>query len=530
MRALETVAACVLLLQATAVCKYLEVVQIEDKNYWYELGKSRLQNQLKKTMNFNRAKNAIFFVGDGMGLTTVTASRIYKGQLNGETGEENYHAFDLFPDIGLVKTYNTDKQVPDSAGTATAMFCGVKTKYYTAGIDSTLPTGECDPELYEAAKVDSLLKWAQDAGKRTGLVTTTRITHATPSAAYAHIAERNWECDGKIPSEYQGCMKDIARQLVEESPGKDINVVFGGGQKQLGFATGDDDSCERTDGLNLTEIWENDRKAEGVSHRFVINRGQMEELSTEDKVLGLFGLGHMAYDLERDTGADGPPSIVNMTVKAIQMLQRGENGFMLIVEGGRIDHAHHDNFAKLALSEAIRFEEAISAALAMTSRDDTLIVVTADHSHSLTMNGYPNRGNDILGFAHDEPDKPIYETLTYANGPGYNVHRKNGSIDSDEYLWNDPTLMEDRDETRYMHFAPIYEETETHGGEDVAVYAIGPQSHLFNGVFEQSYLAHAISCIGKFGPNPTLCSNAPVSAKSTSILIMAFLYILNRLI
>jgi len=123
------------------------------------------------------------------------------------------------------------------------MFCGVKTNYYTAGVDATTVFSTCDPEVYENSKVDSMLKWAQDAGKltgwwerrrkkeslilfffSTGLVTTTRITHATPSATYAHISDRDWECNGEIPEEYRSCIKDIATQLVEDSPGKDINV------------------------------------------------------------------------------------------------------------------------------------------------------------------------------------------------------------------------------------------------------------------------------------------------------------------
>ncbi|XP_059488000.1 alkaline phosphatase 4-like isoform X2 [Neocloeon triangulifer] len=507
MRSLPLISLLVLL-GSLGFCENIPIAgsKIEDKNYWYEEGRLRLEEVLRRTQNLNVAKNVIIFIGDGMGLPTVTASRIYKGQLAGQSGEEANHSFELFPDVGLIKTYNTDKQVPDSAGTATALFCGVKTNYYTAGVDATATLGICDPVVNEGARVDSMLKWAQDAGKKTGLVTTARITHATPAASYSHVNDRNWECDGEIPAQYQTCTKDIARQLVEDSPGKDLNVIFGGGLQQLGFAIGDVASCIRTDGLNLTSKWESDRLVEGVSHRFVTNRGQMEGLSTEEKVLGLFGYGHMDYDLERDTSVNGSPSIIDMVQKAISMLESAANGYVLIVEGGRIDHAHHDNFAKLALAEAVKFDEAISAALNVTSRDDTLIVVTADHSHAMTMNGYPERGNDILGFAHSEPEKqPLYETLTYANGRGFNVHRKAGAIAAGEYLWNDLLLMTDREDPRYRHFAPIYESSETHGGEDVAIYAIGPYSHLFNGVFEQSYVAHAVSCAGRFGPSGTYC-------------------------
>jgi alkaline phosphatase len=108
-------------------------------------------------------------------------------------------------------------------------------------------------------------------------------------------------------------------------------VVFGGGLQQLGFGIGDDGSCNRTDGRNLTAEWELARQAEGGSFRFVTNRGQMEQLTNEDKVLGLFGYGHMDYDLERITTPEGSPSIIDMTLKAISMLQRSETGYVLIV-------------------------------------------------------------------------------------------------------------------------------------------------------------------------------------------------------
>lgn len=104
--------------------------------------------------------------------------------------------------------------------------------------------------------------------------------------------------------------------------------------------------------------------------------------------------------------------------------------------------------------------------------EETLIIVTADHSHSFTLNGYPQRGNDILGFANKSPGKIPYETLSYANGPGFYYHRRNDSNNVNE-TWrrveDDPT----RDEPFYRHFAGKYLKDESHGGEDVGVYALG---------------------------------------------------------
>jgi alkaline phosphatase len=116
-----------------------------------------------------------------------------------------------------------------------------------------------------------------------------------------------------------------------------------------------------------------------------------------DYLLGLFSPGHMPYALERDHGPNGSPSLQNMTSQAMNMLSKNPSGYLLLVEGGRIDHGHHANYALLALHEAAELDDAVAYAAAITDPADTLIIVTADHSHSFTINGYPNRGNDILG-------------------------------------------------------------------------------------------------------------------------------------
>ncbi|KAF2886528.1 hypothetical protein ILUMI_19648, partial [Ignelater luminosus] len=110
-----------------------------------------------------------------------------------------------------------------------------------------------------------------------------------------------------------------------------------------------------------------------------------------------------------------------MTEKAIKLLSHGENGYFLFVEGGRIDHAHHSTKARKALNETVEFHKAIQVAVGMTNPEDTLIVVTSDHAHTMSLNGYPDRGNDILGIGGKARDKLPYTTLSYANGPGYRM-------------------------------------------------------------------------------------------------------------
>jgi alkaline phosphatase len=100
------------------------------------------------------------------------------------------------------------------------MFTGVKSKYYMLGFNSNAKFNECDLERNKNSQLSSIMTWAQEAGKDTGVVTTTRLTHATPAALYAHINHRDWECDSSIPPAFKGCVKDIARQLVEDEPAK----------------------------------------------------------------------------------------------------------------------------------------------------------------------------------------------------------------------------------------------------------------------------------------------------------------------
>lgn len=123
----------------------------------------------------------------------------------------------------------------------------------------------------------------------------------------------------------------------------------------------------------------------------------------------------MQYRLKADSVIQ--PTLQEMTRKAIQLLQKEHNGFVLFVEGGLIDRAHHKKWAKIALDETIEFSKAVAEAVSMTSKEDTLIVVTSDHAHTMSMAGYPKRGENILGTPHTlAKDNITYTTLSYANG------------------------------------------------------------------------------------------------------------------
>ncbi|XP_014217144.1 alkaline phosphatase 4-like [Copidosoma floridanum] len=484
-------------------------VQIEDTSYWMKSGQENLRRVLTMQNNVKRARNVIIFIGDGMGPSTVTSGRIFKGQRKGKSGEEYKLFFEQFPSTGFSKTYNVDKQVPDSAGTATAIFSGVKAQYRMLGLNHGAKYNVCDKKVNEESYLTTIASWAQESGMDTGFVTTTRVTHATPGALYAHTNNRDWECDSQIPSRYRDvCIKDIARQLVEDAPGNKFKVIMGGGAGAMGMrlksAPFDSDGCHRQDGRQLDRTWlEANPKAKIVT---TTQELLSVNVTATDKLMGIFADSHLPYAAVKN---DSVPTLANMTVQAIKMLRKNRNGFFLLVEGGKIDLAHHQNYAQLALHEVMELDDAVTAAAHSVDIDETLIIVTADHSHAFTMNGYPKRGNNILGLTTANENPQTFETLSYANGPGYYYHRIN------ETFVNQTWRNLEEDETKktnpyYRHFAARYLKDETHGGEDVGVYAIGPYSHLFRSTFEQNYIAHVVAYAACFKDWPSHCDQSYV--------------------
>ena len=460
----------------------------DGQDSWYAEGRATVEAKLSEVPNRNRARNVILFIGDGLGMSTVTATRIYDGQTRGATGEENVLPFETFPYTALVKTYNTNQQVSDSAGTASAMNTGVKTRAGVIGVSGTAHRQKCGEAL--ANTVPTLAELAEARGKSTGIVTTTRLTHATPAAVYGHTAERDWENSSDIPAEAraEGC-KSIARQFVEFSAGDGIDVALGGGRGKFAAPLIDD--------------W----KLRYPNAAFVENHAALAAIdpTRTQQVLGLFATSHMTYMMDRDK-TNNEPTLSEMTAKAIDMLSQNDEGYYLMVEGGRIDHGNHDGVAEKALSEAQEFARAVRVALDKVDLEDTLILVTADHSHVLTMAGYPTRGNPILGLVmgndkYGSPTgKPVlaqdgqpYTTLGYQNGPGAVTGKRPGPDT------RPGALQQALVPTVYHSAAGHSQLSETHGGEDVPLYAVGPWSELASGVIEQNVIFHIM--VHAFGWN-----------------------------
>src|SRR5215813_2549009 len=395
---------------------------------WLAAGQQAVKDAKNLKANPNHATNVILFVGDGMGIATVTAARILEGQLRGESGEESFLSFEKLPYVALSKTYSVNQQTPDSAPTMTAMVTGVKTK---DGLLSVNQNGvRRDHTTVAGNTLTTILELAEDKGLATGVVTTTRVTHATPAACYAHTVERDWEGDADLsPAARAAEFPDIARQLIEFPHGDGLEVALGGGRSKFLPNTTDDPEDQgtkgsRLDGRDLTAEWLTKPHA-----AYVWNKAQFDaiEPETTNHLLGLFERSHMEYETDRATDTGGEPSLSEMTGKAIDILAKNKKGFFLMVEGGRIDHAHHAGNAYRALTETIELSRAVTKALEKTDTKKTLIIVTADHSHVFTIAGYPTRGKPILGkviepdheeFAKGQFGLP-YTSLNYANGPGH---------------------------------------------------------------------------------------------------------------
>ena len=518
-------------------------------------------NRLPET--FRQAKNVILFVGDGMGVSTITAARILDGQNKGQTGEENVLFFERFPYTALSKTYSINMQTPDSAATMTAMVTGHKTKTGVLSYDSSIVRDDYRSTVDgggESIPVRTLLEQFELAGKASGVVTTTTLTHATPGACYAHSPSRNWvngDYTGSSKAgnpEYEEAIKngfkDIARQFVEFPFGDGVDVALAGGHrdflpkpaeeesesdpKPAGPDTGSSPADEnadgppttgnRIDGRNLVAEWS---AKEG--RQVVWDRQALLDVSLPEtrQLLGFFGSGNLAFEADLvDDDERSVPRLSEMASTAFKMLRRNKKGFFLMVEGGRIDHAHHASNAKRALMETVEFDAAVRAvygAMTEQERAETLIVVTADHSHVFVLAGYAKRGNPILGKvavnksdAEGEPTPEFvsdalglpYTTLGYYNGAGFRGMMMNTKtfehahgpkpLSKNWKFINIPRSARpdlthiDTEHINFLQESAVPLSSETHGGEDVAIFATGPGSHMFRGSREQNYIYHAI--------------------------------------
>ena len=308
------------------------------------------------------AKNVIFFLGDGMGPVTTTAARIWKYK------EEGSLTMDSLPYTARVKTYSLDAQTTDSAPSMAAYMTGVKTRNETLAMDGTTlaKSPGKDPVTGVTAAINNcpatgngqasqnLLEAAIAKGKATGVVTTARLTHATPAATYAHVCHRD--------TEYE-----IARQVVpggagfNAALGTGVDVMMGGISYYWRPYNATTTPRGRIDARDLVS------ELQSKGYALASDLASMNAAATAagSKLIGLYDFalaqGHMSYELDRDPAKE--PSLAQMTTKSIDILSKNSKGFFLMVEGGRIDHALHGTNAARALADTVAFDDAIKAAI-----------------------------------------------------------------------------------------------------------------------------------------------------------------------
>jgi alkaline phosphatase len=457
------------------------------------------------------ARNVIFFVGDGMGVSTVTATRVATVGVDGQL------AMDKFPYTALSRTYTSDHITPDSAGTMSAMMTGVNTNSGVMGFGPKTEPGDFNKDG-DGEPVINLVERAVQAGMKVGVVSTTRVTHATPAACYAHTNNRNLE--NKIILQALPSDATYNKRL-----GGGVDILMGGGRRHFLPSDQEDEEGEagaRADRRDLR------KEFQSAGYHYFWNKTGFDAVTPDDlPILGLLENSHMEYEHDRATDTGGEPGIREMTTKSIELLAHAtkgkDRGYFLMVEGGRIDHAHHAGNAFRSIMDTKAFDDAIAAAVNTVDLSDTLIIVTADHSHVFTMAGYPvveaskmpyayksappeyeksphggafdivfalNRAGAIVK-ATDAAGVP-YTMFGYHNGPGHRRVTSPGAARVDPCVDTFPgprgDIPKGPNDPNYRQESAIPLGSETHGAEDVVIYAIGAGANAVHGTVKNTFV------------------------------------------
>uniref|UniRef100_A0A0K0FMV6 alkaline phosphatase n=1 Tax=Strongyloides venezuelensis TaxID=75913 RepID=A0A0K0FMV6_STRVS len=435
---------------------FSQLKEEHDYSFWKSLSKEFLENKISYLKSLgvqitknSKPKNVILFIGDGMGTTITTVSRIFKNQnISAETGKPIFDqtplSFEKFQTSGMVRTHSLDLHVGTSAAGALAMTTGQKSKSGLLNIKPISDLNTCKVKE-EEKQYNSLVFEALKNKIKVGLVTTTRVSHATPAALYAFSKSRFHETDYLFETDEQrnNC-DDIAKQIVDY-PANQFSVIFGGGQY---FETKD--------------------------------------------------------ELDKET----QPTLEEMTESAIKLLSKdNDNGYFLMVEGGLIDVSAHENKGYVAFSETREFDKAIAKAHQLTKEitlksnkynvEDTLIIVTADHSHPLNFNGFPTRKKSVLGANMADFSKIVVPldnktmpNLMFTSGQGFNTMFSKDP-NTGAYIRNNLTDEDFRD-PNFLVPSCILSKYGVHGGEDVSSFSTGPLSYIFSGNYDNTQIAYNI--------------------------------------
>ncbi len=445
--------------------------------------------------NLQAQKNIVLFLGDAMGTAYRDASRIVQQSTAGRFREgwfDELQQMDKMPVTGMSMTYSLDNIVPDSANTGSAWTTGNKTingalnvfpdnndfKYSSANLQATKQFALDNP------RVETLWQYLKRRyNYKTGIVTTSDVTDATPAAEGAHTITRN-------------LLKDVARQYVDGTvnPGNQFDVILGGGIEQFNART----AANSGDTRNLIA------ELQGSGYTFVANRTELNAINNNvapGKLLGLFRNTHMnvAYDklnLNRPMDEPAPdfngfsnqPFLDEMTDKAIAVLSKDNGPFILMVEGASIDKQSHPNYAAGQIWDNIEFDKAVGVGRAFLNRNqqtrsNTLVLCTADHDQSLSIIGAVD--TQVPGAI-----QTVISTLPYSNGnrPGATQGSGNRVGETSGFPnYEDANGDKYPENTNRIRIKVGYR-TGDHTGSSVPVTAEGTGALLFYGYYDQTDL------------------------------------------
>ncbi|MFC1694292.1 alkaline phosphatase [Candidatus Latescibacterota bacterium] len=377
---------------------------------------------------FGSSKNVILIIPDGCSNTMWASIRAMT------VGSGGILNIDRLPVQSRCSNYSADSMITDSAASATAYMCGIKTRNGILGMTAETSRGDS----LSGKPAQSILEMAETAGFSTGVVTTTSIQHATPAVTYTHRAERDW-------------YELIAHDLV----GSGIEVIMGGGRHYMipsGTSGEEHARSKRSDKRNIIE----ELRREGYA--YVHDKVGFESIDPRetDKLLGIFNPDHMNYEFDRLNDVNGEPALWEMTDKALEILSQNKKGFFLLVEAGRIDHAAHDHDYQRYLWDGIACDKTVGVALEFArTHSNTLLVVVPDHGCG---------GPDLVGMYEIKGNDPTLVTRKQENSVSQRMSVDGfpapGQGKFTALRWNEDT---------------------SHTGEDVILHAFGPSSEKLSG-------------------------------------------------
>jgi len=346
------------------------------------------------------ARNIIFMVPDGMGLSGVTAARVFKNGCNGEP----LH-METLPQIGYQRTHSANSTVTDSAAATSAWACGEKYRNGEISCHDDDGDGQCNDPV-----IPTILEMAKQEGKATGLVVTSTITHATPAAWGAHVHSRK-------------CETEIARQYIEKTG---IDVLLGGG-----IGPDKRSSCQKPSPIKAADLIAKTQSDYGYT--YVTTKSGLDKAAQgeKSKVLGIFrkkGKTPETYRVDRNLSyPKEEPTLPHMTAAALDILEKDRDGFFLMVEGSQIDWANHANDIRYQIGETLAFDEAVKVVLdwiekSPERKNHTLLVIVADHDcGGFAANGPVDRlsrAGDVVEAGWTSGGHTAVDTVIWSYGPG----------------------------------------------------------------------------------------------------------------